>query len=347
MKEIEVKASKPYTVSVGEGLLPSVGAMLSEHGKSGAAVIVSDTNVFPLYGQTVKKSLEDAGFQTLSFVIEAGERSKNTDELVKLLEFCACNTVCRSDTFVALGGGVVGDLCGLAAAVYMRGVDFVQLPTSLLAAVDSSVGGKCAVDLKAGKNLCGAFHQPIFVLCDTDTLSTLPPEQYRNGMGEVIKYGMLDAEFLRILCSRPNGAEIIEQCVNIKANYVEEDEFDRGLRAKLNLGHTVGHAVELCSEYKIAHGEAVGIGMAVITRIAARLGQCPLETLDTLLSLLEEYGLPAACPYTPDEIFAAALKDKKNTHGILTLVMPCGIGQTALRPTPVQEFFGLLKLGIV
>ena len=258
MISIDVKTSKAYQVHIGSGLLSQLGQRLRDVCQAQKAVIVSDTNVFPLYGEIAFKSLENAGFQVLSFVFPAGEESKNAATYLQLLNFLAESQVTRSDCLVALGGGVVGDLTGFAAATYLRGIAYVQVPTTLLAAVDSSVGGKTAIDLPAGKNLVGAFCQPKMVLCDPDTLKTLPEDIFRDGCAEVIKYGVLyDPKLFEELTERGLSfprETVIARCVELKRNVVMEDEFDTGSRMKLNFGHTIGHGVEAKSNFAVSHG---------------------------------------------------------------------------------------------
>ncbi|MBQ7100946.1 MAG: 3-dehydroquinate synthase [Clostridia bacterium] len=347
-KKIDVKAGKPYSVKIGKGLLDKAGEEAKALGLDGKALIISDDNVAALYIEKASAALEKSGFEVFSFVIPHGESSKSAENLLAILEFAAENAFSRTDTFFALGGGVVGDLCGFAAAVYMRGTNFVQLPTTLLAAVDSSVGGKTAIDLEAGKNLAGAFYQPKLVLCDTDTFDTLPDEEFSNGMAEVIKYGMFcDGGFLDILTeSNTDIEEIVARCVAIKARVVEADEFDKGERMFLNFGHTVAHAVENLSGYTTPHGSAVAIGMAVITKAAIALGKCESKTFDILVELLKKYRLPFECPYGIDEVYNVTLKDKKNAHGKITLVIPTGKGESVLQKCDYDELKEIITLGL-
>ncbi len=347
MIEIAVKTGKPYKVKIGNSLLNSTGAELKELGLGGKVLIVSDDNVAAFYLSDVKESLEASGFEVYDFVIPHGESSKNANNLLAILSFAADRNFSRSDTFVALGGGVVGDLCGFAAATYMRGIKFVQIPTSLLAAVDSSVGGKTAIDLPSGKNLVGAFYQPVIVLCDTDCLNTLPDEEFSNGMGEVIKYGMFcDSELLDTLGEESDINRIIARCVEIKARVVAADEFEKGERAFLNFGHTVAHAVEVLSDYQTPHGSAVAIGMAAITKACIAKGTCKEEALDILLTLLEKYALPCRCDYGAEDIFKATLKDKKNADGKITLVLPTAKGKSILKKCDHDELKELITLGM-
>lgn len=347
-KKIDVKAGKPYSVKIGKGLLDKAGEEAKALGLDGKALIISDDNVAALYIEKAGAALEKSGFEVFSFVIPHGESSKSAENLLAILEFAAENAFSRTDTFFALGGGVVGDLCGFAAAVYMRGTNFVQLPTTLLAAVDSSVGGKTAIDLEAGKNLAGAFYQPKLVLCDTATFDTLPDEEFSNGMAEVIKYGMFcDGGFLDILTeSNTDIEEIVARCVAIKAKVVEADEFDKGERMFLNFGHTVAHAVENLSGYTTPHGSAVAIGMAAITKAAIALGKCESKTFDILVELLKKYRLPFECPYGIDEVYNVTLKDKKNAHGKITLVIPTGKGESVLQKCDYDELKDIITLGL-
>ena len=344
MKQINVNAGKPYTVKIGRGLLSSCGEEMKGEGLYGKAMIVSDDNVAPLYRETVAKSLKNQGFEVFSHTLHHGEGSKTFEELVKLLNFTAQCGFSRSDTFVALGGGVVGDLCGFAAAVYMRGVHFVQLPTTLLAAVDSSVGGKTAVDLDAGKNLAGAFYQPALVLCDLNTFSTLPREEYANGMAEVIKYGFIrDKELLDILETDFDEEEVVARCVQIKADIVANDEFDRGERMLLNFGHTVGHAVEAKSGYTIPHGQAVAIGMVKVTQACVKNGLCPPETLDVMRRLIDRYGLPGETDAPMNELFERMTNDKKSSGDAITFVLPRETGSCELKKLTRAEWTALLS----
>ena len=349
MRKIKVKASRAYDIIIGEDILSKTGPLCREVLGAGRVCVVTDTNVEPLYYDTVRASLWGAGFEVIKFTIPAGEASKSTASLVELLEFMAENRLTRSDCMVALGGGVVGDLCGFAAAVYLRGIKFVQVPTTLLAAVDSSVGGKTAVDLRAGKNLAGAFHQPSLVICDYKTLDTLPPKVFADGCAEVIKYGVInDRELFDALKGgiRSDLENIIAQCVINKANIVEDDEFDLGNRQLLNLGHTVGHAIELCSGLEISHGSAVAIGMVIVMRSAIKQGLCPTEALTELISLLKQEDLPTSCSFTASELAEAALGDKKRAGSNITLVVPFGIGDSRLIRTPVSELEEFIAKGL-
>ncbi len=301
MRSIHIKASREYDVLVEHGLLDRAGELLREVSAPGMAAIVSDDTVYALYGERTIKALEKAGYRVHSFTFPAGEGSKNLSTYADVLHFLGEHRFSRSDVVVALGGGVVGDLAGFAAATYQRGMGFAQIPTTLLAAVDSSVGGKTAVDLPTGKNQAGSFYQPCIVICDPNTLETLPEEQYRCGCAEIIKYSMLgNAAFFEELYKTPVREQyehVIEVCVQMKRDIVGADEYDLGRRRTLNLGHTFGHAVEQCSDFSLLHGETVAIGMATVTRAAVKRGICGEETLARLLDILHRYGLPTETGY--------------------------------------------------
>lgn len=350
MNVVKVNASTAYEVKIGAGLLSSLGVEIASVSKVGIAAIVSDTNVWPLYGEAVQESLENAGFTVISYIFPAGEASKNGQIYLDLLNFLAQNRVTRGDCLIALGGGVVGDLTGFTAATYLRGISYIQVPTTLLAAVDSSVGGKTAIDLECGKNMVGAFYQPKLVLCDTDTLNSLPAEIFRDGCAEVIKYGILyDPELFVHLQNHGLAFDrewVITRCVEHKRNVVAEDEFDTGSRMKLNLGHTIGHSIEACSNYAISHGQAVAIGMAIVSRSASKSGGCTQETCTNIENILLQFGLPTKTNYAADKLFVAALSDKKRNGGIVNLIIPNAIGDCAIVPTPVEALKTFIQEGL-
>jgi len=350
MKRITVSASKKYDVLIGSGLLDELGRRAAELLKGRRCVVVSDSNVAPLFMERAKKSLTDAGFAVLEFVFAAGEASKNAQTYLQLINHCAENRLTRADALVALGGGVVGDLAGFAAATYLRGIHLIQIPTTLLACVDSSVGGKTAVDLPAGKNLLGAFHQPDLVLCDPALLDNLPAEIFADGMAEVIKYGMIgDGVLLDQLeqnHARDQMEYVLHTCVDMKRRVVEDDEFDTGGRQILNLGHTFAHSIEKLSDYAMPHGRAVAIGLVIITRAAVRKGVCPAEALERLLRLLKRYELPVATEYAAAELAEVALSDKKRAAEYITLALPCGVGESRLEKLPVTELLHWAQAGV-
>ncbi|MBE6976193.1 MAG: 3-dehydroquinate synthase [Ruminococcaceae bacterium] len=344
MKTIQIRASREYSVLIDSGLLSHLGDEAAKIRNPGKAAIISDSNVWPLYGRMAAASLEKAGFATEKFVFPAGENSKNGATYLSLLNFLAEKHITRSDFIIALGGGVVGDLAGFAAATYLRGIDYIQVPTTLLAAVDSSVGGKTAIDLPAGKNLAGCFYQPRLVLCDTDTLTTLPEEIFRDGCAEVIKYGILyDPQLFAHLEQTGLSFDreaVIARCVGLKRDAVEADEFDLGLRMKLNLGHTLGHSIEKISNFAISHGKAVAIGMALVTKAA----KCP----DTgrIADCITAFGLPITTDFSAADLLSAALSDKKRAGDSVNLIIPQAIGQCVIQSTPVTELLSFIEAGL-
>ena len=349
MKTVTVKASQSYKILIEKGLLTSIGAHVEELLGKARICIVTDDTVNELYSSSVEASLSLHGISYVKFVIPHGEASKNAGNLISLLEFLASSRITRSDAIIALGGGVVGDLAGFAAGVYLRGIKFIQVPTTLLAMVDSSVGGKTAIDLEAGKNLAGVFHQPSLVLCDPDTLNTLSDEIFADGCAEVIKYGIInDKEFFELLKHgiKNNIETVIERCVQNKAQIVELDEFDLGNRQLLNLGHTIGHAIELCSNLTISHGSAVAIGTVIATKIAIYLGLCPESDLNEIINLLKDAKLPTECAYTASELASVASADKKRAGDRINLVLPYGIGSCKLYKVSVCDLEALISKGL-
>lgn len=350
MRDVQVTASGCYQVLIGDGILQHIGPMLQTLVGGTQVAIVTDDTVQALYAAQVTESLRLAGFRTASFVIPHGEQSKCAASYIELLNFLARQGLTRSDAIVALGGGVVGDLAGFAAATYQRGITFAQVPTTLLAAVDSSVGGKTAIDLEAGKNLAGAFWQPCLVLCDYNTLNTLTPEIFADGCAEVIKYGVLGdpALFAHLEEKGPafDREWVIARCVEMKRDIVGEDEFDNGKRQLLNLGHTLGHAVEACSSYQLSHGKAVAIGMASVARAAAFAGICPEETARRIEALLERFDLPIRTALPAAELAQVMLRDKKRRGDGITVVMPERIGHCRLEKIPVSSLEFFMKAGL-
>ena len=331
METVQVQASRDYPVHIGSGLLDRCGELLRNITDSRRCCVVTDTTVRKLYADRVGKSLQDAGFTPLLCTFPAGERSKTLSTYGEILEFLAANHLTRSDCILALGGGVTGDMAGFAAATYQRGIDYIQVPTTFLAASDSSVGGKTAVDLKAGKNLVGAFWPPRMVVCDCDTFATLPPETFADGAAETLKHGLIaDAAFFRRLVEEDVHGwlpQAVRRNVEIKASVVAEDEYERGRRKLLNFGHTLGHAVERCSGYRVPHGHAVAIGMVLVTRAAERLGHTPAGVLEEILEANRRYDLPTACDYSAEELLDAAAGDKKRSGDHIDVVVLREIGR--------------------
>ena len=349
MERITVSASKTYDIIIEDGIIRKTGALISELKKGGKVAVIADETTSSLFGETVKTSLLSAGFEAFEFTIPAGEESKSAENYISLLNGLAENKFSRSDSLVALGGGVVGDLTGFVAATYLRGVSFIQIPTTLLSAVDSSVGGKTAINLSAGKNLAGAFFQPSLVICDTEIIKNLPDDVFADGMSEVIKYGAIRNEKIFDLIksgAKENIEKIIGECVTIKRDIVALDEFDHGERQLLNLGHTPAHAIEKNSDFRISHGKAVAAGMVLMARAAEKLGHCESGVASEISELCEMFSLPTECEYSADEIFAVAMSDKKRANGEITLVVPKRRGESVLLKMPEDEMKSFFKAGL-
>ena len=341
---------KSYDIEIKRGLLHHVGGSIKTLlPKTEKIAIMTDSNVGPLYATALRESLEKEGLETVKLSFKAGEESKNLLTLGALYNGLAEAGLTRSDAVIALGGGVTGDMGGLAAATFLRGVAFIQIPTSLLATVDSSVGGKVAIDLPGGKNLVGAFYQPKAVFIDPDLLQTLPVRYLHDGLAEVIKYGCIrDKDLFAVLEKIQNDVElldhvdeIIEICCNIKAHIVEHDEFDTGERMLLNFGHTLGHAVEKTFRFdRYSHGEGVGIGMVLLTKQSERLGLTEHGTADRIAALLQKFQLPVDVKMCQEDFLQAISLDKKKRGSSLTLILLKRIGDSFLQKV---EFGELVK----
>lgn len=349
MKTVSVHASRSYEIRIGRGLLQGAGEQIRAVTDAKKVMLVSDDAVWPLYGGAVRRSLEAAGLTVCSFVFPHGESSKCACTYLELLDALCAQQLTRKDAIAALGGGVAGDLAGFAASTYLRGIGFIQIPTTLLAMVDSSVGGKTAIDLPAGKNLAGTFYQPWLVLCDPDCLTTLPEDIFRDGCAEVIKYAVLgNAPFfddLRAGSAHAQLEHIIETCVTMKRDIVAQDEFDRGQRQLLNLGHTFGHGIEACSGFAVSHGSAVAIGMAMMVRAAAAFGLCTEKTRDTVVDILRQYDLPVDCAFCAEDMLPTILHDKKAAGDTIHLIVPTAVGQCRIVKTPASEIMDWLRAG--
>ena len=341
---------REYDILIQRGLLDRAGERCRETlPRARRLFVATDSHVAPLYLKRVTDSLAGAGFQVSSHIVPAGESSKCAAQLSALWEAMMAAGLTRTDAVVALGGGVVGDLAGFAAATALRGVDLIQIPTTLLSQVDSSVGGKVAIDLKHGKNLAGAFWQPRLVLMDPDTLDTLSDRIFADGMAEVIKYGCIfDKAFFDFLAARPTRAQLMGEiehilytCCNLKRMVVEEDERDTGRRMLLNFGHTLGHAYELAGHYETwTHGQAVAAGMVKAAGLGERLGVTPAGTAETVAGVLAPLGLPTAIPCTAEEYAAAVGLDKKGAGADITLILLEELGRAVPYKMPKQ---GLLE----
>ena len=325
MYTLTVNASESYDVIIGGGLLEDCGNLIRKVTKAEKALVVCGDTVEGIYADTVLQSLENAGFIASAFAYPHGEKSKTLDTFGRILKSLAVLEFSRADLVISLGGGVTGDMAGFAAASYMRGVDFVNVPTTLLAMVDSCVGGKCGVDMPQVKNMVGAFKQPKLVICDTDTLKTLPDEVCSEGWAEIVKYGVLDKS-VDITQSTLNIDKLILNCLSVKKRYVEADEFDCGDRRFLNLGHTLAHAIEEYSGYTVSHGKAVAMGLAAMTKYDA-----------IVCDALKAHGLPVDCPYPAKELCKLMISDKKRRGDSITLVVPNGIGSCRLEDVAFEK----------
>lgn len=342
MKTVHVNTGKPYDIFIERGILDSCGEYARKLSTAQKVTVITDSNVAPIYLSRVTSSLEKAGFEVKSHIFKAGEESKTLTTISEMYNTLADFKMTRKDLVLALGGGVTGDMAGFAAATYLRGINFIQVPTSLLSQVDSSVGGKTGVDLPHGKNLVGAFHQPIAVLIDPDTLKTLPEAFVCDGMAEVIKYGCIkDAEFFENLES-VNALEhiedVIEVCVSIKRDVVSRDEHEAGERMLLNFGHTLGHAIEKLYNFNgISHGMAVAIGMVLIARAGEKQGITKKDTTEKIAQLCLKYGLPIADSATFKDMAECAKGDKKTAGGGINLVLLTKIGDSFTKKISLDE----------
>lgn len=367
MIKISVSASKKYDVVMNKGLLSMAGMYIKDALglkddpltgtlKDKKICIVTDATVAPLYGEKDHKlyqSLKKSGFEVYRYIFPGGEDYKNISIIEEILEFLASKQFTRSDLLLALGGGIAGDVTGFAAASYLRGIDYIQVPTTLLAVVDSSVGGKTGVNLKAGKNLAGAFWQPSLVLFDSDVLSTLSHELKLDGIAEAIKAGVIADKFILDSINRKHSlnepdflTNLASLAIEVKKKVVEEDERDNGSRQLLNFGHTLAHAIEKCSQYKISHGHAVAMGMAIVSIASDRLGWTLEKCSEEIVDILHRFGFPLKCPFSPWELAEAAKQDKKIRGGNITLVIPAAIGKCRLKTIPISKLEQFISYGI-
>lgn len=351
METVHVIASKTYDVKIGKGLLANAAYEIrSVCPDTTVLAIISDDKVYSLYGNNLEKNLKNSGYNVISFIFRNGEQSKSIDTFAEILNFLGENKVTRSDAIIALGGGVTGDIAGFCASCFLRGIRFIQIPTTLLAMVDSSVGGKTAVNLKSGKNLAGAFYQPELVLCDTDVLGTLSQADFADGVAEIIKYGMIRDKALFDFVKNKNISDnieyVIRKCIEIKAQTVRLDEFDTGERQLLNFGHTVGHAIEKCGNYDIHHGSAVAVGMIIMSRGAYKCGLCDEDYSNELTEITEKYGLPTSVPYSSQELYNITLSDKKRNGNLTNIIVPTNIGNCTIKKVPSEQLSEIIRKGI-
>ena len=354
MMTVNVRASKEYKVEIGDGIISKLGEMTKAVcPKAIKALIVSETNVAALYLDVVKAQLEGAGLEVVTYVFEAGEKSKNINEIAGMWDKMAEAGFTRTDLVVGLGGGVTTDMAGFAASTFLRGIDVIQVPTSLLAMVDASVGGKTGIDIPMGKNQVGAFWQPSLVLEDTSFLKTLPDDVFTEGMGEVTKYAFIMDEKLMDLLEKQNGnirddaavlENVIGMCVADKAEVINEDENDNGRRQILNYGHTAGHVIERDSGFTKPHGICVAKGMGIFMDACVKEGTLSAEDAKRLKDLLTMYKLPVSDEITPEDIVKGAMNDKKKRGNTLSVILVNKIGQAEIKKMTAEEFLKFLSV---
>ncbi len=340
ISKIRINTSNGYDVIIGRNVLKDSGEIISKVIEKCKIALITDDIVDNLFTAQVTSSLQEKGFSVVKFVFPNGEKSKNLSTYGDILNFLAQNQLTRTDAVVALGGGVVGDMAGFVASTYLRGVSYVQIPTTLLSQIDSSVGGKTAIDLDEGKNLVGSFYQPKVVICDVNILDSLPFETYLDGMGEMAKYAMLDSKvFEQINKDASDMQTLVRLCVDYKRRIVEEDEFESGNRKLLNLGHTPAHGIEKLSEYKLPHGRAVALGLEIILKASLKHGYIDNSTYESLKLTLQKCAKArtGGVSFSIDDIVKASLTDKKRNGDYITLVMVYGVGDCRLVKIKVED----------
>ena len=347
MKTIKVDlGDRSYNIVIQRGIANAIGETVKNIFDGNRIAVITDANVNGLYGVTIINSLKNSGYNAERILLEPGEETKSFSTLVYIIKKLVGLGITRSDAVIALGGGVVGDIAGFAASIYLRGIRYIHVPTTLMAQVDSAIGGKTAIDLPEGKNLVGSIHQPTAVVTDPDLLATLPEKYIKDGISEIIKYGCIhDASLFEALENHHfQMDELVEKCCQIKKSYVERDEFDTGERMKLNFGHTLGHAIEKAGNYsEFTHGEAVAIGMHAITEISERKGLTQTGTAQRIKALLTKYGLPYKMPYPLTQLLPAMAHDKKNFAKSLNLVLLKKIGESFIYPAQ-DDFFNEVSI---
>ena len=348
METTTVYAAKPYDITVGRGILSQLGGKLKQLFPRGRTVVITDDNVEAIYGNVLRKSLDRAEIVHSFFIADHGEGVKSLETFGEVMTYLQQCKLTKTDFLIALGGGTVGDLTGFAASCYLRGIPFVQVPTTLLAAVDASVGGKTALNLPTAKNQIGSFYQPALVWCDYATLKTMDPLLYFDGIAEAIKMAVIgDTKLFDFLATAnifDETEKIITACVALKADIVAADETDTGQRQVLNLGHTLGHAIEARSRYTVTHGQAVAIGMVKISEIGASHGFTQYDCGERIAELLQRFHLPTVCPYPLKELLPYILHDKKRLEDDISFIIPETVGCCRKVKVPFKklpEFLGL------
>lgn len=349
MKTITVNTSKAYDVCLGDGIIHLLSDLIDPLCKGRKVGIITDDIVDVLYACAIKEDLEAHGYQVCKYVFPHGEESKSINTLSDILEYFASCHFTRKDFFISIGGGVVGDITGLAAALYMRGIQFIQVPTTLLSMVDASVGGKTAVDLRAGKNLIGAFWQPARVIADTQVIADLPQHIFAEGMAEVIKSDLIaNAGIVPWTINgvvRDHLETVIESCIQMKRSVVEQDEFEtKGLRKVLNMGHTVAHAIEKHSNYQVSHGVAVATGLVWEAMIAEKLNLCSKSLVDDIRQAVDYYGLYYKVPFSKLDMVDSMRSDKKNEDQRIDFVFPISFGKWCEKKLEQKELLEIINL---
>lgn len=346
MKKFVVSTDKPYDILIGRDLLKDAGAYISQRIPSCHLYVITDSTVNSIYAQVVMTSLMEHGYRVSKVVFPSGEHSKNLSTYSNILEAMADEGINRSDGIVALGGGVVGDMAGFVASTYMRGISYVQIPTTYMAAVDASIGGKTSINLLSGKNLVGSFWQPSLVLCDYKTFDSLPRTKLADGIAEAVKCAVVAEDSLISPIMEHNFEYVIERCISIKKSVVEVDERDTGLRQILNFGHTIGHGLEKLSAFSIPHGHAVAKGMVIEARAAYRLGLTDMDISGELTDIFTKLDFDLSVDYSLEELYRFALMDKKISGDKITVVIPESIGKCRLQKISLSELRKFIELGL-
>lgn len=346
MKKFVVSTAQPYEILIGEDILKDAGIYINRVFKPCRLCIITDSTVNRIYSKTLCESLKNSGYTVSKIVFPNGEHSKNIETYANIMEALAEEGFTRTDGIIALGGGVVGDIAGFAASTYMRGIRYIQIPTTYIAAIDASFGGKTAINLLSGKNLAGTFWQPSLVICDYKTFDTLPESRLQEGVAEAVKNAVVsDASLLKQI-SEKNYEYVIERCISIKKSIVEADERDTGLRQLLNFGHTIGHGIEKLSAFSVSHGLAVAKGMVMEAKAAYRSGLTSVDISGELADFLNGFGLDTSVQYTADELYAYALTDKKIMDDRITMVIPESIGKCSLHKMSLKELKSFIEAGL-
>lgn len=346
MKKFVVSTAQPYEILIGEDILKDAGIYINRVFKPCRLCIITDSTVNRIYSKTLCESLKNLEYTVSKIVFPNGEHSKNIETYANIMEALAEEGFTRTDGIIALGGGVVGDIAGFAASTYMRGIRYIQIPTTYIAAIDASFGGKTAINLLSGKNLAGTFWQPSLVICDYKTFDTLPESRLQEGVAEAVKNAVVsDASLLKQI-SEKNYEYVIERCISIKKSIVEADERDTGLRQLLNFGHTIGHGIEKLSAFSVSHGLAVAKGMVMEAKAAYRSGLTSVDISGELADFLNGFGLDTSVQYTADELYAYALTDKKIMDDRITMVIPESIGKCSLHKMSLKELKSFIEAGL-